>query len=152
MHKGVCCWEYIISLTSFELQGKYISCVLWINSIKKGLFNGSLFPKDKCGLNTEASNVLVVGWVGGGFWCLVWPRDYTCLQSDASWPVWLLAGCQLLFADLHARETVWPEAKYTSACLWCSAMVNSHIESGVSFAKQSLHILKPITLGWTIIS
>lgn len=64
----------------------------------------------------------------------------------------LLAGCQLLFADLHARETVWPEARYTSACLWCSAMVNSHVGSGVSCAKQSLNISQHITLGWAIIS
>lgn len=78
-----------------------------------------------------------------GFWCLAWPSDYTRPWSDVLHglgDIRPLAGCWLLFADLHARETVWPEARDTSACLWCSASVDSHVGSGVSCAKQSLNI------------
>lgn len=51
------CASECIRLTLFELQGKYISHVRCINNIKKGLFTGSLFSRDKCGLNAAVSNV-----------------------------------------------------------------------------------------------
>lgn len=134
-----CYWESTIPLTSFEPQGKYISHVLWINNMKKGLFNGSLFCGDKCGLNTEASNV------GRkkkkkDFDVCSWPRDYICPWSDVLHglgDIRLLAGCWLLFTDAHGRETVWPEARCTSAFLWCCALADSYVGSGVSCAKQS---------------
>lgn len=54
--------EFTIPLTLFELQGKHANHVPRINNIKKGLFSGSLFSRDKCGLITEWSNVK------GGVW------------------------------------------------------------------------------------
>lgn len=54
------------------------------------------------------------------FGFLASPGDYTCPWSDVLHglgDIRLLAGYWLLFADLHAREAVWPEANYTSACL-----------------------------------
>lgn len=129
-----------IRLTLFELQGKYISHVLWINNIKKGLFSGSLFSRDKCGLSTEVSNV--DGKKVDADVCS-WPRDYTCPCSDVlHGPLdkKLLAGWWLLFADLHARETVWPEARCTSACLWCCVSVDSHVRVGSSL--HHIHNIK----------
>lgn len=61
------CASECIRLTLFELQGKYISHVRCINNIKKGLFTGSLFSRDKCGLNAEVSNVRRGEKKKGGF-------------------------------------------------------------------------------------
>lgn len=68
-------------------------CV-WINNIKKGLFNGSLFPRDKCGLNTEASNE------GGDFdvWLdpeIICARGVMCFVAWATWGYWQDVGCCL---------------------------------------------------------
>lgn len=86
------CASESIRLTLFELQGKYISHVCWINSIKKGLFTGSLFSRDKCGSNAKVSNAQknnnnVKKKKKGGFWHLFpTQRLYMATWRCTSWP------------------------------------------------------------------
>lgn len=67
-------------------------------------------------------------------------RLFMPVERCAPWPGWHKAIGRILVVVCRPAGSVRPEARYTSACLWCSDSLGSCVGSGVSHGK-----LPPIT-------
>lgn len=114
-----------------KLEGKQMDMVLQTNNLKKGFPNWYLFSGDKCGSKKTKNKKTTAFNVPA-------ERLHVCLRPEIIHGCTIICFCVepvtarldvgLLFADLHAWQTVWPQAERCICTLLVLCLVWSSLQ------------------------